>query len=174
MNSFDILILTILAFGLIRGVFRGLIREISAIVGVLGGFYAAYSYYPQVSKLLSPWISEPAYLNILSYLILFSTVVIVINILAVVIKYLLNIAYLGWADRFCGALFGMLKGGLVICVVFIALTAFLPKGAALIKKSTLAPHVASASEIMVKVIPNDMKQQFVSKIKDLKKIWQSR
>ncbi|WP_419662814.1 CvpA: putative colicin V production protein-like [Desulfosarcina variabilis str. Montpellier] len=174
MNSLDILILTILAYGLIRGIFRGLIREISAIVGVLGGFYAAYSYYPHVSNLLSAWISNPAYLNILSYLILFSAVVIVVNILAVVIKYLLNIAYLGWVDRVCGALFGMLKGGLVICVLFIALTAFLPKGAAFVKESTLAPHVATVSEFMAHVIPEDMKQQFKSKIEDLKKIWQSR
>ena len=69
MNPFDILIITILAYGLIRGIFRGLIREISSIVGVLGGFYAAYSYYPHVANLISAWISNPAYLNILSYLI---------------------------------------------------------------------------------------------------------
>ena len=174
MNPFDILIITILAYGLIRGIFRGLIREISSIVGVLGGFYAAYSYYPHVADLISPWISNPAYLNILSYLVLFSGVVIVVSILAVVIKYLLNIAYLGWVDRICGALFGMLKGGLVICVLFIALTAFLPKGAPLIKKSTLAPHVATVSEVMAKVISKDMKEKFVSKINDFRNTWQSR
>ena len=173
MNSFDILIVTILAYGLIRGIFRGIIREISSIVGVLGGFYAAYSYYPRVSNLMSTWISNPAYLNIISYLILFSVVVIVVNILAVVIKYLLNIAYLGWLDRICGALFGMLKAGLVICVLFIALTAFLPKGAPIIKKSTLSPYVATISEVMAKVISHDMKQKFVSKMKDLRAVWQN-
>lgn len=174
MNPFDILIITILAYGLIRGIFRGLIREISSIVGVLGGFYAAYSYYPHVADLISAWISNPAYLNILSYLVLFSGVVIVVSIIAVVIKYLLNIAYLGWVDRICGALFGMLKGGLVICVLFIALTAFLPKGAPLIKKSTLSPHVATVSEVMAKVISKDMKEKFVSKIKEFRITWQSR
>jgi membrane protein required for colicin V production len=43
MNPF---ILTILSYGLIRGIFRGLVREISSIVGVLGGFYAAYLIIP--------------------------------------------------------------------------------------------------------------------------------
>ncbi len=171
MNFFDILIITILSYGLIRGIFRGVIREVSAIVGVLGGFYAAYSYYPRVSNLLSAWISNVAYRNILSYLILFSAVVIVVNILAVVIKYLLNIAFLGWVDRICGALVGMLKGGLVICVLFIALTAFLPKDSDLIKKSTFAPQVATVSEVMAKVTSPDMKKKFVSKIKEFKKTW---
>lgn len=174
MNSFDILIVTILAYGLIRGIFRGLIREISSIVGVLGGFYAAYTYYPLVSNVLSAWLSNPGYTNILSYLLVFSAVVIVVNIFAVVIKYLLNIAYLGWVDRICGALFGMLKGMLVICVVFIALTAFLPKGASLIKDATLAPHVATVSEVMAKVISKDMKQKYLNKMKELKTVWQSR
>ncbi|MGA6927040.1 MAG: CvpA family protein, partial [Desulfosarcina sp.] len=59
MNPFDIVVVTILAYGLIRGIFRGLVREISSIVGVLGGFYAAYTYYPQVARLIDGWISNP-------------------------------------------------------------------------------------------------------------------
>jgi uncharacterized membrane protein required for colicin V production len=110
MNPFDMLIITILTYGLIRGIFRGLVREISSIVGVLGGFYAAYSYYPYVARLISPWISNPVYLNIVSYMAIFSVVVIIVGILSVMIKYLLNIAYLGWVDRVCGALFGGNKG----------------------------------------------------------------
>lgn len=174
MNLLDIVIITILAYGLIRGIFKGLVREISAIFGVLGGFYAAYTYYPLVADMISPWISDSAICKIISYLLIFCAVVIVINILAVVIKYLLNIAFMGWVDRICGALFGALKGALVICVLFIALTAFLPKGAPIIKESRFAPHVAVASEVMAKVVSKDMKQQFASKIKDLKKKWQNR
>ena len=174
MNPFDILITTILIYGLIRGIFRGLVREISSIVGVLGGFYAAYTYYPQMTALIAPWISNPAYLNILSYLIIFSAVVIIVGILAVIIKYLLNIAYLGWVDRVLGALFGLLKGGLVISVLFIVLTAFLPKGAPFIRNSTLSPHVAVVAEVMAKVLSKDMKDNFTKKIKDFKQSWQTR
>jgi len=174
MNPFDVLVVTILTYGLIRGIFRGLVREISSIVGVLGGFYAAYTYYPHVARLISPWISDVAYLNIVSYMIVFSVVVIVVGILAVVIKYLLNIAYLGWVDRVCGALFGLLKGGLVVCVVFIVLTAFLPKGAPVIKNATLSPHISMVSEVMAKVISKEMKENFIIKLKEFRKSWQTR
>lgn len=174
MNPFDIMILTILTYGLIRGIFRGLVREISSIVGVLGGFYAAYSYYPHGARLISSWISNPAYLNIVSYMAIFSVVVIFVGVLAVVIKYFLNIAYLGWMDRVCGALFGVLKGGLVICVMFIVLTAFLPKGTPFIKNATLSPYVATVSEVMARVISKDMKENFILKIKDLKNSWKTR
>ncbi len=173
MNPFDILIVTILAFGLIRGIFRGLIRELSSIVGVLGGFYAAYTYYPHLANLMSAWISNPAYLNISSYLVIFSIVVMVVGVLAVVVKYLLNIAFLGWVDRICGGLFGVLKGGLVICVIFIVLTAFLPKGAPLIKNATLSPAVATVSEVMAKVLSKEMKADFTIRLQDLRNSWQN-
>ena len=174
MNPFDILMATILAYGVIRGIFRGLVREMASIVGVLGGFYAAYTYYPHIAKLLSPWVTNPAYRNILGYLVLFTVVVVIVGILAVVIKYLLNIAYLGWVDRVCGALFGGIKAILVVCVLFIVLTAFLPKGSPFIKDASLSPHVAAVSEVMAKVLSKEMKSNFNMKIKDFRKSWQTR
>lgn len=173
MNPFDILIFVILIYGVIRGIFRGLVRELASIVGVLGGFYAAYTYYPQMAKLISPWITNTAYLNILSYMILFMVVVVVVGILAVVIKYLLNIVYLGWVDRVSGALFGGVKAALIVSVLFIVLTAFLPKGAPFIKDAASSPTIASVSEVLAKVISKDMKSNFKEKIKVLHKSWQN-
>ena len=71
MNLFDVIILVIFGYCLIRGLFRGLIKELASIVGVLSGFYAAYTYYQEVARLMSEWISNEAYLNIVSFLIIF-------------------------------------------------------------------------------------------------------
>ena len=92
MNPFDIFIIIVLSYSIIRGLFRGLVKEVSSIIGVLGGFYGAYSYYPMVAKLLAGIVKDQAYLNILSFLIIFCGILIVISILGVFIKYLLNIA----------------------------------------------------------------------------------
>jgi membrane protein required for colicin V production len=171
MNPFDILIIVIFGFCLVRGLFRGLVKEVSSIIGVLGGFYAAYSYYIVVAKGLSRFIADAAYLNILSFLIIFCLILIIINILGIIIKYLLNIAFLGWVDRIFGVLFGMIKGILIVSVIFIILTAFLPKGASIIKSSILAPHVIWVSENMAKVISKDIKRDFSDKLEELKKAW---
>ena len=171
MNLFDILIIIIFGFCLIRGFFRGFIKEISSIIGVLGGFYAAYTYYMEFAQLLPGWISDKSYLYIVSFLIIFCGVFFVISILGVIIKYILNIAFLGWIDRICGAGFGIIKAVLIASVFLIALTAFLPEKAPIIKDSMLSPHVSIISEKMAKVIPKDMKHQFVSKIEELKKAW---
>jgi membrane protein required for colicin V production len=113
-----------------------------------------------------------AYLNIFSFLIAFSVVFILIGIIGVIIKYLMNIAFLGWIDRICGAGFGIIKGLLIVSVILIPLTTFLPKNAPVIKQSILAPHVMLASEKLIKIVPKEMKRQFDAKIKELKKSWQ--
>ena len=171
MNPFDMAIIVILSFCVIRGIFKGLIKEMSSIIGVLAGFYAANTYYPVIAKLLSRWLTNTAYLNILSFLIIFCFVFFIISILGVVVKYLLNIAFMGWFDRICGAGFGLITGILIVSVLLIIFTAFLPKGAPIIKDSTLAPHVSLISEKMAKVVSKDMKREFSSKIKELKKSW---
>jgi len=171
MNPFDILILVILGYSLVRGLFRGLVKEISSVIGVFGGFYAAYTYYKVLAGMLSGLIQDVSYLNILSFLIIFCGVLIVVSVLGVIIKYLLNITFLGWVDRIGGVVFGLAKGILIIAVLFISLTAFLPKGSAFLKNSVLAPHVSWISEEMAKVVSKEMKLDFTTKLGELKKAW---
>jgi membrane protein required for colicin V production len=171
MNPFDVFIIIILGYSIVRGLFRGLVKEVSSIFGVLGGFYAAYSYYPVMAKILAGLVVNVSYLNILSFLVIFCSILIIISILGVVIKYLLNVAFLGWIDRLCGVFFGLIKGVLIVTVLFIILTTFLPKGASLIKKSVLAPHVIWVSEKMVNVVSKEMKRDFFNKLDEFKKAW---
>ena len=171
MNLFDIIVIVILGYCLIRGIFRGLVKELSSIIGVFGGFYAAYTYYPVLAKPLSKWIANAGYLNILSFLIIFCGVFIIISILGVIINYLLKIAFLGWLDRILGSVFGAMKGILIVSVLLIAFTAFLPKGTPVIKDSLLSPYVTLISEKVAKVVSKDMKHAFSAKIATIKKAW---
>ena len=174
MNSFDVAVAVILGFCLIRGIFRGLVKEVASIIGVLSGFYAAYTYYPEMAGLLSRWISSTIYLNITSFMILFCFILIIISILGVVLKYLMSIAHLGWVDRMSGAVFGVIKGILIVSVLLVSLTAFLPKGSPLVRDSLLAPHVNMLSENMAKIVSDDMQQAFNEKMGALKRFWKKR
>lgn len=173
MNLFDILLIAILAFCLIRGIFRGLIKELSSIVGVLGGLYAAYAYYPLLAKVLSRWITNPAYSNILSCLIIFVVIYIVVSVIGVMIKYFMNIVFLGWTDRVCGAFFGAVKGALIAAVLILILTTFLPKNTAILKDSFAARHLMTVSATLAKAASKEMKAMFSPKMKELNKTWRS-
>ena len=171
MNLLDYVLIVILGYCLIRGVFRGLIKELSSIIGVLGGFYAAYSYYPLVAAPLSRWIANKGYLNIISFLILFVTIYLIVSIIGVIIKYLMNIVFLGWTDRLCGAACGALKGLLIAVVLILVLTTFLPRNAAVLRDSLVARKMMQYSAALVQVASPDMKDLFGAKMKELNKSW---
>jgi len=171
MNLLDYVLVTILGYCLVRGIFRGLIKELSSIVGVLGGFYAAYTYYPLVAAQLSRWITNTGYLNTVSFLLIFTVLYLLVSIAGVIIKYFMNIAFLGWLDRFSGALFGGLKGCLITAVVILALTTFLPPKAVVIEKSRVAENTMQFSAFLVKVTPKEMKESFSAKMKEMNRAW---
>ncbi len=171
MNSFDILVSIIFGFCLIRGIFRGLVKELSSIIGVMAGYYAAYSYYPYVAKFLSKWVSVVDYSRLIGFLVVFTVVFLIISILGVIIKYLMSIAFLGWVDRISGGIFGFIKGLLIASVLFIVFTTFLSKNASLVKDSIVAPHLSHLSMQMAKIVSKDMKHEFTEKIEGLKKAW---
>jgi membrane protein required for colicin V production len=174
MNLLDGVLAVILGYCLVRGIFRGLIKEVSAIIGVMGGYYAAYTYYPSMAHLLTRWISNPGYLNIISFLSIFLIVFWIVSIAGVVLRYLMNIASLGWADRISGAAFGALKAVLINMVLILVLTTFLPTNAPLIKDSRGAHGLMRFSAYLVKVAPKEMKNTFDAKVKALNKSWQHR
>jgi membrane protein required for colicin V production len=116
-------------------------------------------------------MSNTAYLNIVSFLILFCLVFFFISMIGVVLKYLLSIAYMGWADRISGVLFGLTKAILVASVILVALTTFLPRNAPLIRESLMAPYVTHISETIAKIVSPEMKRTFSGKLDALKASW---
>jgi membrane protein required for colicin V production len=173
MNRLDMVIIIITSYSLIRGFFRGLIKEFASILAVLGGFYAAYTYYMEVSKALAVALSrfDPSHASLISFFLIFSAIFVGVSILGLVIKYLLNIAFLGLVDRMFGAGFGFVKAALISSVILIALTVFLPKSSDIVRNSILSPHVVFVAEKMATSIPKEMKNAFYSKLSVLKKDW---
>lgn len=172
-NPVDIGVAVIIAFCVVRGFFRGFIKEVFSLIGALAGFYVACIYFTDAAKLLIRWAPTLPYLNIISFIAIFIGVFILISLLGVGIKYLLNIVFLGWVDRVCGVLFGAGKGVLICSMVLLALTAFMPQFESMIKSSTLAPETMRISEEMISIVPPAVKRQFLDKIEVFKKTWQT-
>jgi membrane protein required for colicin V production len=136
------------------------------------GFYAAYIYYPILAGWLSDLIANRSYSHIISFFLIFTTVLLATGFVGVILRHLLKAAALGWADRFLGGTFAIFKAVLIISVLLIALTTFLPKNSPVIKNSLLAPRVSAISEKLVAVVPGEMKEKFRDNIRALRASWE--
>ena len=169
MNPLDITIIIILGYCVTRGLFRGLIKELTAIIALFIGFHAAYNYYPLLSKQLAVWAPNFQYLKITSFLIIFFVVVIIVNLIGMIIKYIIIFVFLGWIDKIFGVIFGVLKAGLIVVILAAIITAFIPKGSIFLSESLIFPHLSQASKQLVKLIPENMKSNLEVMIKELNK-----
>lgn len=171
MNVLDVVVLIVVAFCLIRGLFRGLIREVAGIIAVVAGFYGANTYYPMIAVHIEPWIESPGIRNLLCFFILFSLILMVVGALARLIRKLLRLVFLGWVDRTFGMVFGGAKGVLIIAVLFIMVTTFVPGNGKLISDSKTAPHVASVAKAMTLFVSRNMKADFFTHLEGMQKKW---
>ncbi len=170
MNAFDILIIVIVSFCLIRGVFKGLIGEVSGIIGVVAAFYGAYTYYPLITVYAQKWIENTGFRNIIAFFLIFCAILIVINLLSLLIRKILNLVFLGWVDRTFGLVFGAVKGVLIVSVIFIMVTSFLPKNSNFLTTSKFSPYIAQVSETLTVFVSKNSRKDFLKKLEELK-IW---
>lgn len=170
-NPFDIGIVIIVGFCLIRGFFRGFVKEVISLIGVLTGFYGACVYYLDIAHLLSKWISHPPYLNIMSFSVIFIGVIVLISLSGAAIKYLMDVAFLGWIDRILGVGMGSIKGVLVVSILLVSFVTFLPEWKPLIEQSRISSKVNRLANKMTHMVPTGFKRELTNRIKDLKDAW---
>jgi len=171
LNLLDYILIVVFGYCLIRGFFRGLVGELSAIIGVIGGFYGAYTYYPMVAAHLKRWVGHPVYLQVVSFLLLFIGICLVIALAAVVIKYFMRVSLMRWVDRTGGAVFGALKSVIIALILIMMLTTFLPSNTAVLRKSLLARQLMQFSAVLADVTSKEMKSVFSAKMKELNHTW---
>jgi len=172
MNPFDMAIVVILGYCMIVGIFKGFIKETASIIGVVGGFYAAYVGRGLLSPALAGWIKTPAYREIIAFILIFLGFCLVITLAGVLLRLLIKLVLLGAVDRFFGAVLGAVKGALVISFIYVLLIAFLPIGGKqLIAESQLAPVVNSVSKTLVHIVPKEKRRAFMRNMEELKKEW---
>jgi membrane protein required for colicin V production len=128
MNLFDTVILVVLAFFALKGLFRGLVNEASSLAGLILGGWLAYHYYPSLSVPLRTTLHIPAHVAaFLAFVLLLLLTGFVAHIIGNIITAALRVAMLGGLNRLGGLLLGAAEGALLLSMLFCIATAdFMP------------------------------------------------
>ncbi|MDP2152578.1 MAG: CvpA family protein [Methylotenera sp.] len=128
MTIFDYIVLIIIGLSVILSVMRGMIREVLAIVGLVAAFYVGITYTNQLLPMMPIDIPNDALRVLAAFLVLFLATLLLATLLGIALSAIFKKAGLGWLNRFLGALFGLARGLLIVCViVFLAGLTDIPK-----------------------------------------------
>ncbi|MEN8776125.1 MAG: CvpA family protein [Polaribacter sp.] len=120
MNIFDIIIAALLIFGFVRGIMKGLFVEVASLVALIGGVYGAIHFSYFLGDFLKEYVSwSEEYISLAAFAGTFIIIIIIIALLGKVLTKLADFAALGILNKILGGVFGVLKIGLILSVIFI-------------------------------------------------------
>ena len=120
MNIFDIIIAALLIFGFVRGIMKGLFVEVASLVALIGGVYGAIHFSYFLGDFLKEYVSwSEEYISLVAFAGTFIIIIIIIALLGKVLTKLADFAALGILNKILGGVFGVLKIGLILSVIFI-------------------------------------------------------
>jgi membrane protein required for colicin V production len=108
----DIVLIVPIAISTVLGLWKGLIKAVLLLAGIIIGVLLAGRLYAPLSELLT-FIPSVGVAQIVAFAIIFIGVIIVALVLARFLKWLTSLMMLGWVNRLGGAVFGFLLGAIV-------------------------------------------------------------
>lgn len=174
MNNFDIILLIFIAYFTIRGIFRGLIKELIIILALVLGYMIAFALYEQGSIILIKTFNgfPEAGAKILSFTLIFLAVNVALRLLGTFLEKIIKFAFLQPLNRLGGALFGLLKS-LFFLSIIIFIIRLLPYAPQILQKagagkSVLWPYIIYFStyvyQILLSIFPTGIMEHGVHQL----------
>jgi len=143
MHILDLIIAVPLLYFMYKGAVNGIVKEILNIVGIILAVFLTFNYMDALSIIIAPFFEEDAspYIPFLSAAVLFLGTLIIIAIIGYLTKELLKAVKLSTVNRVLGALFGLVKSGLIISTVLLLMAGFNVPKEEVRDESLLYPYI---------------------------------
>jgi len=161
----DWFLLAILVFSVVRAMMRGMVRELFWLTGSILGLVFACECYTGPAALLLPITRSYPVAEALSFVLIILVVMLLSGLLGWALSRMLHFVGLGWADSLAGAIFGFVRGVLLITAGMMAVAAFLPQQLTSgneISHSVLTPYFLSAAHAVSSVVPADLQRRITA------------
>jgi membrane protein required for colicin V production len=172
-SIFDIISLSLILILGIKGIINGFIKEVSGLVGIVGGIYIASRFAQEAGIFIDKNIYQIQNSSSL-YLIGFITVLLGFWLLSIFVGYilenLLKMSGLGAIDKLAGFAVGSSKIFLIFSILAITLSniAFIKeKVDSMLGKSFMYPIFIEVGHYIVKQDPNNIIQQVEEKAESM-------
>ena len=159
MNIADWIILVVLVISVIQAASSGFFQEAFGIAGLVFGYLIAAWEYRQLAAHFVEHMSSEWLAQIVAFLAIFIGVMILAGILGKVVRWLMKEAGLSFVDRFFGGVLGLIRGGLLVAIVLVGMTAFTPTSRWL-QGSSLAPYFQVVGRAAIWMAPAELRDAF--------------
>jgi membrane protein required for colicin V production len=155
----DWIILIVVAASAAEATRSGFFQEAFHLAGLVVGYLLAAWKYHVLAESLASYLKSSRAAEIVAFLAIFVGVLIVAGLAGRIARWAMKESGLSILDRIFGAVIGMLKGGLVVAVVLMSMTAFTPTSKWL-ENSQLAAYFLVLGRAAIWVAPAELRARF--------------
>jgi len=159
MTILDWIICAVVLLSVVTAAMQGFFSEALTTAGLIVGYIVAAWQYRGLADWLERFLKNPWLAEILGFLLIFFAIVLLFGIAARVARWIMKEAGLSGFDRFLGALLGLLRGGLMVAIILMGMTAFQP-ASQLLQNSQLAPYFLVVGRAAIWLAPSDLRARF--------------
>ncbi|MDR1313982.1 MAG: CvpA family protein [Deltaproteobacteria bacterium] len=125
MNALDIALAVVLSYFLIRGIFRGLVKEVVGILGLFIAFWVASAYWELGAAQLTSLTDREEYRGVLSFAAIYLIVYFLVGLLSIFVDKIVKLTISPLVSSVFGGALGFVKGAALSAVVLTAVMGFL-------------------------------------------------
>jgi membrane protein required for colicin V production len=159
MTILDWIICALVLFSVITAAIQGFFSEALTTAGLVVGYIVAAWQYRSLAEWFESFLKNPWLAEILGFLIIFFAILLLFGLAARIARWIMKEAGLSGFDRFLGALLGLLRGGLMVAVILVGMTAFQP-ASKLLQNSELAPYFLVVGRAAIWLAPTELRARF--------------
>jgi membrane protein required for colicin V production len=159
MTPADWIICALLLLNIVTAAMQGFFSEALTMAGLVVGYIVAAWKYRGLASWLESFLKNDWLAEILGFLIIFFAILILFGIAARIARWVMKESGLSGLDRFFGGVLGLLKGGLMVAVILMGMTAFAP-ASKLLQNSQLAPYFLVVGQAAMWIAPAELRLRF--------------
>ncbi len=164
LTAADLAVVAIILISGLLAFFRGFVREILSVGGWVGAAAATlYGFRP-----LQPYVRKLVGIDLLADVLtaagLFVVALVFLSVISHAIAARVKDSALSAVDRSLGFVFGLIRGAVIVCIAFLAVSFAVPKDSqpAWIRNAKSMPAIERGATLLLSLIPRDVRSQGAS------------
>ncbi len=160
MSTVDFVVAVMMGLSILLAVLRGFTREVLTIIAFVGAVAAVVYGLPVARPVFRGMFEDQTTADIAAGALLGIVTLVVLSVISHRIAKSVNKAGLGMVDRTLGAGFGVLRAGLVLCILYIGLQWAYPEHLPdAVTEARSTPLIAKASGKLVAMLPESVQSE---------------
>lgn len=154
-NITDLALIALLLISGLLAFSRGFVREVLSILAWVVSFVVALQFYPQLSPYVQRYIESQQIADAIAMGAIFIVSLVILWVISSAISRRVQNSEVGALDRSLGFLFGLLRGAVIVSLLYLLLVQFLPprEHPAWLREARAMPLIEYGANLLIEAAP---------------------